>query len=302
MSKPSLGPPPPALRAARAPVRGRARERPDRLRGPSNRGRSGPSRSRRTGAGCSRSTRRTTGSRSSTWSAGASSTSVSVPVGMEPVAVAARTDTEVWVVNHLSDSVSIVDLAATPPRVTRTLLVGDEPRDILFAGTRRNRAFITTAHRGQHRTHSSISGVTGRGRSAAHDRGHRPRGRLGLRRDLARQHDRRHAAAHPDLLLGYAARPRAKHATATRSSWRPSTPATAPPRSSSRRSATASPAPRCLPGVPGGVVPPDDNVIGDPAPEVGILIKFNGTSWLDSIDRNWSPVVSFACRTGTSSP
>ncbi len=34
----------------------------------------------------------------------------SVPVGLEPVAVAARTDTEVWVVNHLSDSISIVDL------------------------------------------------------------------------------------------------------------------------------------------------------------------------------------------------
>src|SRR5262245_43790786 len=53
----------------------------------------------------------------------------SIPVGMEPVAVAARTNTEVWVVNHLSDSVSIVDLASTPPRVARTLLVGDEPRD-----------------------------------------------------------------------------------------------------------------------------------------------------------------------------
>jgi hypothetical protein len=58
-------------------------------------------------------------------------------------------------VNHLSDSVSIVDVSATPPRVTRTLLVGDEPRDIVFArkssdtGTTRSRAFITTAHRGQ---------------------------------------------------------------------------------------------------------------------------------------------------------
>src|SRR5262245_28587151 len=29
----------------------------------------------------------------------------SVPVGLEPVAVAARTNTEIWVVNHLSDSV-----------------------------------------------------------------------------------------------------------------------------------------------------------------------------------------------------
>src|SRR5207302_5773803 len=43
----------------------------------------------------------------------------SVPVGLEPVAVAARTDTEVWVVNHLSDSISIVDVGSSPPRVTR---------------------------------------------------------------------------------------------------------------------------------------------------------------------------------------
>src|SRR5262245_50473413 len=52
----------------------------------------------------------------------------SVPVGLEPVAIAARSNTEVWVVNHLSDSVSIVDVGSTPARVIRTLLVGDEPR------------------------------------------------------------------------------------------------------------------------------------------------------------------------------
>src|SRR6185295_9131644 len=42
-----------------------------------------------------------------------------------------------------------VDVASSPRRVTRTLLVGDEPRDIVFAGPGGNRAFITTAHRGQ---------------------------------------------------------------------------------------------------------------------------------------------------------
>src|SRR4029450_11358545 len=68
----------------------------------------------------------------------------SIPVGLEPVAVAARTNTEVWVVNHLSDSVTIFALSATPPRVTRTLLVGDEPRDVVFAGTGGTRAFVTT--------------------------------------------------------------------------------------------------------------------------------------------------------------
>ncbi|MFN7938471.1 MAG: hypothetical protein U0R19_34405 [Bryobacteraceae bacterium] len=69
-----------------------------------------------------------------------------VAVGLEPVAVAARSNDEIWVVNHLSDSVSVVSLAGTP-RVIRTLLVGDEPRDIVFAGDPL-RAFITTAHRG----------------------------------------------------------------------------------------------------------------------------------------------------------
>ncbi len=73
----------------------------------------------------------------------------SVPVGLEPVAVAARTDGEVWVVNHLSDSISIVDVASTPPRVVRTLLTCDEPRDIVFAGPGNVRAFVTTARRGQ---------------------------------------------------------------------------------------------------------------------------------------------------------
>jgi len=73
----------------------------------------------------------------------------SVAVGLEPVAVAARNDGEVWVVNHLSDSVSIVDVSGASPRVVRTLLVGDEPNDIVFAGPGGDRAFVTAAHRGQ---------------------------------------------------------------------------------------------------------------------------------------------------------
>jgi DNA-binding beta-propeller fold protein YncE len=84
-----------------------------------------------------------------------------VPVGMEPVAVAARNNSEVWVVNHLSDSVSVVSLSGTP-HVVQTLLVGDEPRDIVFAGSP-SRAFITTAHRGQQRTDPSIANVSGAG-------------------------------------------------------------------------------------------------------------------------------------------
>src|ERR1700747_1190444 len=55
-----------------------------------------------------------------------------VPVGLEPVAVAARSDDEAWVVNHLSDSVSVVRLHDSKHghqigQVVQTLLVGDEP-------------------------------------------------------------------------------------------------------------------------------------------------------------------------------
>lgn len=71
-----------------------------------------------------------------------------VSVGLEPVAVAFRSNTEAWVVNHLSDSVSIVALDEQP-RVVQTLLVGDEPFDVVFAGAEFDRAFISAARRGQ---------------------------------------------------------------------------------------------------------------------------------------------------------
>jgi len=91
----------------------------------------------------------------------------SVSVGMEPCAVALRSGgNEAWVVNHLSDSVSIVNTISG--RIVRTLLVGDEPRDIVItdpdgAGPLSERVFITTAHRGQHRTDPSIASVAGAG-------------------------------------------------------------------------------------------------------------------------------------------
>jgi YVTN family beta-propeller protein len=56
-----------------------------------------------------------------------------IPVGLEPVSVAVRNDQEAWVVNHLSDDVSIVDLATL--HVRATLRVGDEPNDVVFAGS-----------------------------------------------------------------------------------------------------------------------------------------------------------------------
>ena len=88
-----------------------------------------------------------------------------VAVGLEPVAVAERNGNEVWVVNHLSDSVSVVRLDGTP-RVLRTLQVGDEPRDIVFAGPNRDRAFVTAAFRGQNRPGLNAASLTARGAGA----------------------------------------------------------------------------------------------------------------------------------------
>src|SRR5215470_19560268 len=64
----------------------------------------------------------------------------SIPVGLDPVTVRARTNGEAWVVNRVSDSVSIVNL--TTRNVTATLTVGDEPADVIFAGSPQ-RAFVS---------------------------------------------------------------------------------------------------------------------------------------------------------------
>jgi len=63
-----------------------------------------------------------------------------IPVGLEPVSVAARNDREAWVTNWLSDSVSVVDL--TTGNVVRTIDVGDEPTDVVFAGQQHEMAFV----------------------------------------------------------------------------------------------------------------------------------------------------------------
>ena len=92
----------------------------------------------------------------------------SIPVGLEPVSLALANPNELWVVNHVSDSVSIIDLTLPIPVVTRTLLVGDEPQDIVFA---KNKAFISAAHRGQHLSHPSLRGVPGAGDPQLHTPG-----------------------------------------------------------------------------------------------------------------------------------
>ena len=81
----------------------------------------------------------------------------SIAVGMDPVSVRARTDNELWVVNQLSDSISIVDLATA--RVRATLATGDKPADVVFAGTPQ-RAYVTVAGRNQLRIYDPANLAT----------------------------------------------------------------------------------------------------------------------------------------------
>ncbi len=69
-----------------------------------------------------------------------------VPVGLDPVSVRFRTDSEAWVVNHVSDSISVVDTGVA--RVVATLHTADEPYDVVFAGTPQ-RAFVACSQANQ---------------------------------------------------------------------------------------------------------------------------------------------------------
>jgi cysteine-rich repeat protein len=208
-----------------------------------------------------------------------------VPVGLEPVAVAARTNlalrTEAWVVNHLSDSVSIVEVEpgnVALSRPTRTLLVGDEPRDVVFAGSAGNRAFVTCARRGQNRFASDPAGgpqltTPGVGRadvwafnadSPGAALGGTPLAIIQLSGDTPRA-----LAASPDGSRVYAA---VFH-------------------SGNRTTAIVEPVVSNNGGLP---PPPPGSTPG--APPTGLIVKFNPAlaRWEDEIGRNWNASVPFS--------
>jgi DNA-binding beta-propeller fold protein YncE len=200
----------------------------------------------------------------------------SVPVGLEPVAVAARTNTEVWVVNHLSDSVSVLAIDDDGGYVKRTLLVGDEPRDIVFAGkSDKRRAFITAAHRGQNAPFDPQLNTPGVGRAdvwvfdvnnLGTSLGGTPLTIVNLFSDTPRA-----LAATSDGKKVYAASFNSGNRTAI----------------------------VALGQIPdtgeadGGIPLPNVNHAGIPEPDMSLIVKWNGAHWVDETGRQWDDNIKF---------
>ncbi len=199
----------------------------------------------------------------------------SVPVGLEPVAVAARSNSEVWVVNHLSDSVSVVSVSENSAHVRRTLLVGDEPRDIVFAGAGKSRAFITAAHRGQNAPFDPQLNTPGIGRADVwvFDAGNLGSGLGG---------------APLTIVNLFSDTPRALAASADGSK------VYAAAFASGNRTAIVA-----LGQVPdggeavGGVPLPNVSHAGIPEPDMSLIVKFNGQHWVDETGKWWDDNIKF---------
>ncbi|MGI9592801.1 MAG: hypothetical protein ACR2P8_15640, partial [Myxococcota bacterium] len=237
----------------------------------------------------------------------------SVPVGLEPVAVNARSDGEVWVVNHLSDSVSVVDVASDPPRVVRTLLVGDEPWDVVFGGERVTpaapfpRAFVSATRRGQNHPESPHADYKrpgggradvwifdaeelGSGLGGAPERilqlfGDKPRS-LAVSRDGRRVHATVFHSGNRTVPIAGAG---VCNGGADRG------PCTLETKGADEPPAVGEPGTGDPVILPGGLPAPNHDADGVYQEEAGLIVKWNAATarWEDELGRNWNGAVPF---------
>ncbi len=200
-----------------------------------------------------------------------------IVVGLEPVAVSISGNTA-YVVNHLSDSVSVVDLRdPRRPLVVETLLTGDEPRDVVVAGPNRDLLLVTTAHRGQNRLLDPQFSTPGAGRADVW---------VWNRHDLS---------AAPFILTLFGDTPRALTVSPDgRRVWAAtflSGNGTTVLNEGAVVSAAEEPLINLLlndgfasPGLP----PPHQTEQGEEAVLTGLILKWDGAAWRDELNRDWS--------------
>ena len=190
-------------------------------------------------------------------------------MGLEPVAVAARTNDEVWVVNHLSDSVSVVELdddaddraassarssSATSRATSSSPDRGGSGRSSRRrTGARTSRSIPSSRPRAWGARTSGCSTRTALGNAL----GGTPLTIVTLFTDTPRA-----LAVTPDGARVYAAGFHTGNRTTIVAE-------------------TALPDGFGPDGVPG----PATNSEGPPAPEVGAIVKWNGAHWVDALGR-----------------
>src|ERR1043165_16129 len=186
-----------------------------------------------------------------------------IPVGLEPVSVAVRSNNEVWVANWLSDSISIVDLATA--NVVRTIDVGDEPTDIIFAGSSREMAFVCVSGGGSLLTGTSIDHL-GRGQIKVFD-GANPA-----------------APSQTIEIFGKQPRALAKTADGSRvfvSVFESGNQTTVVKESDvTNNGGLPAPNPPLAPGLP-------------TPPKTGLIVKWDGSEWRDEINRSWNTFIPY---------
>lgn len=169
-----------------------------------------------------------------------------IMVGLEPVTVRARSQNEVWVVNQVSDDISIVDVLTG--RVVRTLLVGDEPTDVVFAA---DRAFVCVSQEDIIRVYD-LSDLTA--------------APVEIPLEMS---DPRSLALSPDGSTVYVCALDGQNETTL--------------------------VPADVVSANGGLPAPNPPM--DPAlsaaPAVSLIVKHDGTNWLDEIGRNWNAFLPF---------
>src|SRR5256714_2503216 len=188
-----------------------------------------------------------------------------IPVGLEPVSVAARTNREAWVVNWLSDSVSVVDLSTG--NVTRTIDVGDEPTDVLFAGLSNEKAFVCVSGGGTQSV--SLSSITGAS------------GAVKVFPDASNPSQ---GSAQTIQISGKQPRALARSDDGSR--------VFVSVFESGNQTAIVSQSAV----TPNGGMPPPNPAMNPSlpaAPNTGLIVKWNGSNWVDELNRSWNSVIPY---------